>query len=192
MGDPKKQKNKFRGPGHRWQRARLESEAIVKKDYGLKNKHEIWKMQTLIRDFKKQAKNLIARADAQARKEEQLLLTKLYNLGLLEKDAKKENILDLDERSIFERRLQTLVHKLGLARNIKQARQMIVHGHIVVKNKKVSVPSYLVKRDEEKNILFASNSTFKDPEHPERKVPVKVEKPKTEIKQEVKELKPKA
>ena len=39
-----------------------------------------------------------------------------------------------------------------MASSIKQARQFIIHGHVFVGNKKVTVPSYLVKKDEEATI----------------------------------------
>ncbi len=46
---------------------------------------------------------------------------------------------------ILERRLDNLVYRLGLASSIRQARQMVVHGHILVNGKKVDRPSYLVE-----------------------------------------------
>ncbi|MDY0236216.1 MAG: 30S ribosomal protein S4 [Gudongella sp.] len=46
---------------------------------------------------------------------------------------------------ILESRLDNLVYRLGIASSIRQARQMVVHGHILVDNKKVDIPSYLVQ-----------------------------------------------
>ncbi|MBI2109559.1 30S ribosomal protein S4 [Candidatus Woesearchaeota archaeon] len=169
MGDPKKQKNKYQTPSHPWQRSRLENETKLRNDYGLRRKDEIWKMQSLLRSFKQQAKKLIARTDPQSETEEKLLLQRLYKFGLIEKDSTPESILDLEEKKIFDRRLQSFVFRLGFARSIKQARQFIIHGHILVNQKEVSVPSYIVKRNEENNIRLAPNSSLSDPEHPERK-----------------------
>lgn len=45
----------------------------------------------------------------------------------------------------LERRLDALVLRSGLARTIYQARQMVVHGHISVNDRKVDKPSFLVK-----------------------------------------------
>ena len=177
MGDPKKHRKKFEGPPHPWQGARIEREREVVKKYGINRKKEIWKMESLLRHFKHQAKNLIIRTDPQSKKEELLLLKKLYSLGLLDQDAKLENILDLDTSHILNRRLQTMVVTKGLARTPKQARQFIVHRHILINGKKVSVPSYLVKRQEESNITFDVNSALANNEHPERNV-VKKEKSK--------------
>ena len=51
-----------------------------------------------------------------------------------------ENLLIL-----LERRLDNVILRLGFASSHSQARQLIRHGHILVKNAKVSIPSYLVK-----------------------------------------------
>src|SRR5690554_2835252 len=44
---------------------------------------------------------------------------------------------------ILESRLDNLVYRIGFASSIRQARQMVVHGHILVNGKKVDIPSYL-------------------------------------------------
>ena len=44
---------------------------------------------------------------------------------------------------ILESRLDNLVYRMGFASSIRQARQMVVHGHILVNGKKVDIPSYL-------------------------------------------------
>ncbi|MCR2044159.1 30S ribosomal protein S4 [Anaerosalibacter massiliensis] len=46
---------------------------------------------------------------------------------------------------ILESRLDNLVYRLGFASSIRQARQMVVHGHILLNGKKVDIPSYRVK-----------------------------------------------
>ena len=43
---------------------------------------------------------------------------------------------------MLECRLDNLVYRLGLASSIRQARQMVVHGHILVNGQKVDIPSY--------------------------------------------------
>jgi small subunit ribosomal protein S4 len=47
--------------------------------------------------------------------------------------------------SILERRLDNVVHRLGFAVNRNSARQMVVHGHVLVNGKKCDIPSMLVK-----------------------------------------------
>ena len=51
-----------------------------------------------------------------------------------------ENLL-----SLLERRLDNVVYRLGLAKTRRMARQIVVHGHILVNGKKVGIPSALVK-----------------------------------------------
>ncbi len=44
---------------------------------------------------------------------------------------------------ILESRLDNLVYRMGFASSIRQARQMVVHGHFLVNGEKVNIPSYL-------------------------------------------------
>jgi small subunit ribosomal protein S4 len=60
----------------------------------------------------------------------------------------------------LERRLQTLVYRLGLAKTIKQARQLITHGHIAIDGRRVTAPSYIVEKEEESKIGYYPNSPF--------------------------------
>lgn len=189
MGHPSKPRKKYSGPTHPWQAERLEREAELVKEYGLQNKKELWKMESLLRSFKRQTKLLISRTNKQSETESNLLIQKLYKLGLIESSAKIENILDLDIKNILNRRLQTLVFKKGLSRTICQARQFVVHEHIFVADKKIDVPSYIVKRNEEEKVTFDPLSPFSSLDHPERvqldkKTPAKekkIEEPKQDI-----------
>ncbi len=45
---------------------------------------------------------------------------------------------------LLERRLDNVVYRLGIASTRKQARQFVVHGHILVNGQKVNIPSYRV------------------------------------------------
>ena len=46
---------------------------------------------------------------------------------------------------LLERRLDNVVYRLGLAPSRKTARQLIAHGHFLVNNRPVDIPSYLLK-----------------------------------------------
>ena len=46
---------------------------------------------------------------------------------------------------MLERRLDNVVYRIGLAGSRAQARQLVLHGHIQVKGRKVNIPNYLVK-----------------------------------------------
>jgi len=183
MGDPKQQRKKYKTPLHPWQRDRLNEERQLLKEYGLKNKKELWKFESLLRKFKSQAKSLIASSGEQAEKEGKQLLDRLYRLNLVNKDTKIEDVLGLSLRNVLDRRLQTMVFNQKLARTIKQARQFVVHGHILIGNKKINIPGYIVLRDEETKINFNPRSSIANEEHPER---LKDESVKQEIKKEKK------
>ena len=180
MGDPKKLRKKYSTPGHPWNRARLEVEADLVKRFGLKNKKEIWRANSILNDFTTQAKALVARRDAQADVERTNLLGKVKSLGLGGENPTVDDILALKTENILARRLQTIVFNLGYAKSINQARQFIVHRHVCVNGQKVTVPSYMVKIGD--SISFAENSQLADPAHPERFVEKKTEETKEEKK----------
>jgi small subunit ribosomal protein S4 len=175
MGSPKKQRKKFSKPTHPWQKERILAEKELLKDYGLNRKYEIWKMNSILKNFTMQAKNLVTVKSLQVEKERNQLLTKLCSLGLLGKDAKIEDVLSLTLKDIMERRLQTLVYRKNMASSIKQARQFIIHEHIVLSDKTITAPSYMVPLVEENSIQFAQDSVLSNPSHPERAA-VKIEK----------------
>ncbi|MBA3063963.1 30S ribosomal protein S4 [Candidatus Woesearchaeota archaeon] len=177
MGAPKKQRKKYSTVLHPWQKARIEEEAILLREYGLKNKTEIYKMRSILKGFADQAKNLITSKTKQAEKERIALLNKLSNLGFITKTGNVDDVLDLSINDILDRRLQTLVYKKAMARSIGQARQFIVHEHIVLGNKIITVPSYLVPVEEENLISFIANSKLSDSDHPEREILTKKTKP---------------
>ena len=93
-----------------------------------------------------------------------------------------EDVLDLEPRDLMERRLQTLIFKSRLAKSLKQARQFIVHGHIIVDGKKITVPSYLVSLKEESKLGI-------NPKLPITKEEVKEEKKEVSKDEPVKEEK---
>ena len=168
MGDTRRFKKHFAKPFKPWDEIRIAEEKPLIKDYGLKNKKEIWAAEAMLRTFKAQAKKLIATRGKQAEKEKQQLLARLLSLGLTNQAADLDTVLGLTIKNILDRRLQTLVHNKKLARSIGQARQFIVHEHILVNGKKIAVPSYLVRKNEEEAIAFADESALASLTHPER------------------------
>ncbi|MDR2434348.1 MAG: 30S ribosomal protein S4 [Treponema sp.] len=59
---------------------------------------------------------------------------------------------------LLERRLDNVVYRLRFASSRSQARQIVLHGHVRVNGKKVSIPSYLVKAEDEISIAEGSRS----------------------------------
>ena len=146
----------WEGPTHPWQKDRLEEERQLLKQYGLKNKRELWKASTIAKKIRFYVRYLNAKkaAGVDVSKEEEKFKNKLVRLGLLNKNSDISEALNITVREILERRLQTIVFRKGLARTIKQARQLIVHRHIVVGDKVIASPGYLVKVDEEDKIGY--------------------------------------
>ena len=144
----KRFRKKYEKPFKRWDKARIEKEKELMKKYGLKRKKEIWRAESIARKYRRIARELIAKKDE---KMEKIILEKINKYGFIE--AKNiEDVLNLTAENILKRRLQTVVYELGLANTIKQARQLIAHGHIAINGRKVTWPSYLVKKEEENKI----------------------------------------
>ncbi len=170
MGDPKRPRKKYETPPHPWIKERLDSERVLMRKYALKNKKELWRHETQLKEFRRRARRLLAARGKQAEIERKQLLQRLNRLGLLPADAVLDDVLSLTIEDILDRRLQTVVFKKGLARTIKQARQLIVHGHISVAGKIMRSPGYLVLKEEEDGIGYVKTSPFAKESHPERMV----------------------
>ena len=196
MGDPKFPSKHYDTPSHPWQKVRIEQEGGLVHQYGLKNKREIWRANTKVREMRRQARKLTANSsDDQAQKEKNLLLAKLNRLGMLEQNAGLEDVLRMTPENVLERRLQTQVYLQGLSSTVKQARQLIVHGHISIDGAVARVPGILVTKLQEKNISYSPTSALNSDLHPVRpriqgtlddEMEENVEE-KTTVKKEVKE-----
>ncbi len=160
MGHPRKPRKKYDTPPHPWDAERIKEEQRLVSKYGLKNKKEIWKAETMIRRYRRDARHLLGLSAEQTSNEREQLLGHLKKIGILSEDSKLEDVLNLTIEDVLKRRLQTLVHEKGLARTVKEARQMIVHGHIALDNRKVNAPGYIVKRGEEDSIGFYRSSPW--------------------------------
>jgi small subunit ribosomal protein S4 len=170
MGDPKKLKKKYSTPVHPWNLSNIEAERVIKKEYGLRNKKEIYVASSFLKKYKNIAKKLIATRTKQGEKEKAQVLAKLQQLGLLSIASELDQILGVELKDVLERRLQSIIFRKGLARTITQARQFITHRHISINGKEISMPSYLVSLKEEDAITFKSKSSLSDVEHPERAI----------------------
>ena len=171
MGDPKFSRKTYDTPSHPWQGERIKAEVEVVRAFGLKNKTEVWKAETILRNLRKQSRDLQARlrsGDKQAQVEADALLNKCGRLGYLPVGSNLNDILSLKDEDVLSRRLQTIVFEKGLASTIKQARQMITHGHIFMNGHRVTVPGYLVTRAEEFSIEYNPSSPYTDEMHPMR------------------------
>jgi small subunit ribosomal protein S4 len=168
MGDPKKQRKKYETPRFRWRKDILQEELKLIGNYGLRNKHELWRHKTTLSTARGIARSLIGKPAEERTKMENELLTRLKKQGILAETSALDNVLDLSIEDILERRLQTIVFRKGLARTIFQARQLITHGHVTIGNRRVTVPSYTVAKAEEEQVMYSPQSAIVNETHPLR------------------------
>merc|ERR1712108_38234 len=89
------------------------------------------------------------------------LLRRLVRIGVLDESKMKlDYVLGLRLEDFLERRLQTQVFKLGLAKSIHHARVLIRQRHIKVRKQVVNIPSYVVRLDSQKHIDFSLRSPY--------------------------------
>jgi len=149
----------------------------------LSNKREIWRAASKLRNWRHQARQIVSLQEVQRAEKEKQLVGKLNRLGVLAKDAKIDDILALSLRSILDRRLQSLIYTQGFVNSIKQARQFILHGKVIVNDKVITAPSYVVESADKIKLIegFAPKVKkvikLKKPEEPAETVkPVEISK----------------
>ena len=161
----------YETPNHPFQGERIAAEGDLVSRYGLSNKEELWRAQSELRDYRREARRLIGEAQgdtdvaAEAGSE---FLARLKRIGVLDEGDSLDDILSLDETDILERRLQTVAYRNGLGNTAKQARQFIAHGHVTVDGARVTEPSCKVDVAEEDLLEFDETSPLADDLHPER------------------------
>lgn len=156
MGHPKKHKKKYETPFRPWNKSRIESENKIRDEFGLRRKREIWKAESILRNFRQRAKDLLAVKDEKKEKE---LFEKLNSMGI--HCSKLDDVLGIRLENLLSRRLQTIIYKKGIAHTPRHARQLIVHGHVLVNERKVVWPSYIVKRGEEESVSLSPDIAAK-------------------------------
>lgn len=168
MGSIKRLTNKYETPDHPWRKDRIDTERALRKKYGLKNTRELWKVGSKLKSFKDQIKSFATMPAIQGALEKKQLITRLEKFGIMPEENNLENVLGYTPEVLLDRRLQTIVLKKKLCHTMRQARQFIIHRHVLVAGKCVTAPGYLVPLSEEAHISFKLNSTLADDQHPER------------------------
>ncbi|PSP33411.1 30S ribosomal protein S4 [Halobacteriales archaeon QH_10_70_21] len=161
----------YETPNHPFQGERIAEEGDLVSRYGLANKEELWRAQSELRDYRREARRLLgeAQGDAEAAGEAgSEFMARLRRIGVLDDEEGLDDVLSLDVTDILERRLQTVAYRQGLGNTVKQARQFIVHGHVTVDGARVGSPSYKVEVAQEDRIEFDETSPLADELHPER------------------------
>ncbi|MDD3621069.1 MAG: 30S ribosomal protein S4 [Methanofollis sp.] len=173
MGYPGKNHKTYSTPTRRFEKSRIEEEVKLVIDYGLRNKKELWKAQNTLRKYRKATREILALESAgtettQAETKKNQLLNHLGRYGLVGEEASIDDVLALKIEQELERRLQTIVYRKGLARSPKQARQFITHGHIAINGRRVTIPGYMVPKEQEALIEYYGHSPLATESHAER------------------------
>lgn len=153
MGAPRRNRSKFEKPKERWNLERIKADRTLIDEYGLKNHKELWQVQSEVSRIRRNVRELLSVGSGSDDVKEKII-GRLTKLGIASTTTTLDNLLDLKENDLLNRRLQTVVFRKGLAKTIKQARQLTVHGFIAIDGRKVNRPGYLVDADIEKRIAY--------------------------------------
>lgn len=161
MGDPKKSRKVWKKPKRPFNYELKMDELKTIGTFGLKTKKELWKEHTTLSKIRHQARSLLALRKETRELKEPIFMKSLIRIGLIDKNSTLDDVLNLQINDLLSRRLQSIVQKKLLFKTPYQARQAIVHKHIMINNKIINVPSYRVKVDEENNINISMKSSLR-------------------------------
>merc|ERR1711976_9255 len=150
-------------PSRCYEKARLDQELKLVGEFGLRNKREVWRVKLAVAKVRKVARTLLTLEEKDPKRlfEGNALLRRLVRIGVLPEDQMKlDYVLGLKIENFLERRLQTQVVKLGLAKSIHHARVLSKQRHVRVRKQVVNVPSYVVRLDSQKHIDFTRNLPY--------------------------------
>ena len=120
-------------PRRPYEKERLDQELKLIGQYGLRNKHEVWRVRYTLAKIRKAAGELLTLDERDPKRlfEGNALLRRLVRIGVLDESKMKlDYVLGLKVEDFLERRLQTQVFHGGLAKSIHHARVLIRQRHI--------------------------------------------------------------
>ena len=160
MGDPKTPRRIWKKPKRPLNYNLMMDELKTLGTFGLKTKRELWKARTNLSKLRHQARSLLALRQEIRKEKEPVLINSLSKIGLVDKNSTLDAVLNLQVTDLLSRRLQTIVQRKLYFKTPYHARQAIVHGHIMIGDRIVTIPSYIVKIDEESKICLIPESSF--------------------------------
>jgi len=162
MGDPKTSRRVWQKPKRPLNYDLIMDELKTLGTFGLKTKRELWKTQTELSRVRLQARSLLALRQDQRERKEPILMQSLSKIGLVNEDSTLDDVLNLQVTDLLSRRLQTIAQRKLYFKTPYQARQAIVHGHVMIGDSVVTIPSYIVKTEEEAKIHLIPESRFNE------------------------------
>ena len=162
MGDPKTPRRVWKKPKRPLNYDLMMDELKILGTFGLKTKRELWKTQTELSRVRLQARSLLALRQEIRERKEPVLIQSLSKIGLVDQNSTLDDVLNLQVTDLLSRRLQTIVQKKLYFKTPYQARQAIVHGHVMIGDSVVTIPSYVVKTEEEAKIHLIPESRFNE------------------------------
>ena len=162
MGDPKTPRRVWKKPKRPLNYDLMMDELKILGTFGLKTKRELWKTQTELSRVRLHARSLLALRQEDRKRKEPILIQSLSKIGLVDQNSTLDDVLNLQVTDLLSRRLQTIVQKKLYFKTPYQARQAIVHGHVMIGDSVVTIPSYIVKTEEETKIHLIPESRFNE------------------------------
>ena len=160
MGDTKNFRKIWKKPKRPFNFDLKMDELKILGTFGLKTKRELWKTRTELSRVRNQARSLLALRQEIRDKEEPILMNSLSRVGYVESNATLDDVLNLEIDDLLSRRLQTIVQKKFYFKTPYQARQAVSHGHVLIDDRTINIPSYVVKVEEESKVKLTSESIF--------------------------------
>jgi small subunit ribosomal protein S4 len=162
MGDPKTPRRVWKKPKRPLNYDLMMDELKILGTFGLKTKRELWKTQTELSRVRLQARSLLALGQEIRERKEPVLIQSLSKIGLVDQNSTLDDVLNLQVTDLLSRRLQTIAQRKLYFKTPYQARQAIVHGHVMIGDSVVTIPSYIVKTEEETKIHLIPESRFNE------------------------------
>ncbi|KAH3674457.1 hypothetical protein WICMUC_003294 [Wickerhamomyces mucosus] len=147
-----------------WKQDQGHRDAQVMRTYHIQNREDYHKYNKICGEIRKLANklSLLQANDPIRTKHEQLLLEKLYSMGIL---STKSKISDLENKvtvsALCRRRIGVVMCRLKMAESIKDAVTFIEQGHVRVGPNVITDPAYLVTRNLEDYLTWVDTSKIK-------------------------------
>ncbi|AET37828.1 snoRNA-binding rRNA-processing protein IMP3 Ecym_2071 [Eremothecium cymbalariae DBVPG len=149
---------------HDWKQDQGHRDTQVMRTYYIQDREDYHKYNKICGDIRRIANrlSLLPPTDPFRVKHEQLLLEKLYQMGILTTKSKISNLENkVTVSAVCRRRLPVIMHKLKMAETLKDAVKFIEQGHVRVGPNLITDPAYLVTRNMEDYVTWVDSSKIK-------------------------------